>query len=78
MRGNDEEQISGQINLSFKFGTKWKLDTRTFATFRKTNFPLFGENVRVAAFDSPYNPDGTLKYYLKFNWTGLVPKQQTC
>ena len=72
MRGNDEEQISGQMNLSFNFGSKWKLDTRTFATFRKTNFPLFGENVRVAPFDSPYNTDGTLKYLpeIQLDWIG--------
>ena len=72
MRGNDEEQISGQMNLSFKFGSKWKLDTRTFVTFRKTNFPLFGENVRVAPFDSPYNTDGTLKYLpeIQLDWIG--------
>jgi TonB-linked SusC/RagA family outer membrane protein len=72
MRGNDEEQISGQMNLSFKFGNKWKLDTRTFVSFRKTNFPLFGENVRFASFDSPYNPDGSLKYLpeIQADWIG--------
>lgn len=72
MRGNNEEQISGQMNLSFRFGNKWKLDARTFASFRKTNFPLFGENVRVASFDSPYNTDGTLKYLpeIQADWIG--------
>ena len=72
MRGNDEEMISGQMNFSFKLGTKWKLDIRNFASFRKTNFPLFGENVRVASFDSPYNPDGTLKYFpeIQADWIG--------
>jgi TonB-linked SusC/RagA family outer membrane protein len=72
MRGNNEDQISGQMNLTNKFGTKWKLDTRVFASFRKTNFPLSQENVRVASFDSPYNPDRSLKYLNEIltDWIG--------
>jgi len=68
VRGNDEDQISGQINLTNKLGDKWKLDTRIFASMRKSNSSLFQENGRPAPFDSPYNLDGSLK---------LLPQMQT-
>ncbi len=68
LRGNDEDQISGQINLTNKLGDKWKLDTRIFASMRKSNSSLFQENGRPAPFDSPYNLDGSLK---------LLPQMQT-
>jgi TonB-linked SusC/RagA family outer membrane protein len=73
LRGNKEEQISGQINLTNKLGDKWKLDTRIFTSLRKTNFSLFQENGRPASFDSPYNTDGSLKTFpqMQTDWIGL-------
>jgi TonB-linked SusC/RagA family outer membrane protein len=72
MRGNNEDQVSGQMYVNFNLSKKWKLDTRVFASLRKTNFPLFGENVRIASFDSPYNSDGSLKYLpeIQEDWIG--------
>lgn len=72
LRGNNEEQISGQLNLTNKLGDKLQLDTRMFASVRKTNFSLFQENGRPAAFDSPYNADGSLKSFsqMQTDWIG--------
>jgi TonB-linked SusC/RagA family outer membrane protein len=61
LRGDNEEQVSGQINLTNKLGDKWKLDTRFFVAMRKTNYALFSENTRPASFDTPLNNDGSLK-----------------
>jgi TonB-linked SusC/RagA family outer membrane protein len=73
LRGNNEDQISGQINLTNKLGDKWKLDTRIFSSMRKTNFSLFQENGRPAPFDSPYNTDGSLKTFpqMQTDWISL-------
>jgi TonB-linked SusC/RagA family outer membrane protein len=73
LRGNNEDQISGQLNLTNKLGDKWKLDTRIFASMRKTNFSLFQENGRPASFDSPYNTDGSLKTFpqMQTDWISL-------